>query len=398
MRRPSAINTKVQEDIYNAFSSAAPNSNTNLDEASSPYALYDNNLSDSDSFSENSKKIRKKRNTYQKISDDIRVDLLEAVKNGETLKAAAKRHKINYSSAKSILHTYRKEGRILKKSAQERTIKKKVLSSPESERPEKIFKSTRKENEHSAYNSRKTPQSITPLAERKKFQTDNTQYNEEESPMKSVKDLNANYNNLMKLQHTENNSDIKASIEAPKPLKEEESTRRMLTVMDHVDTTAMNYTGHVEGLHTNRMGYREETPKQKEGKLFENFFMNYSDSHPNDIAYGHAYVEGPECTNYMYFPREFDSFNDMVTSLQGSQPHAEDYYARGFNIPNGMEDKHIKMEHGTHYEESGESYLNCPLKSFMDTQSMFREALRKASFFSYNGNTTGVRKSSMDFF
>jgi len=216
--------------------------------------------------------------------------------------------------------------------------------------------------------------------------------------MKSVKDLNANYNNLMKLQHTENNGDIKASIEAPRPNKEEDSTKRMLTVMDHVDTTALNYTNHVEGIHSNRMAYREETPRQKEGKLFENFFMNYSDPQTNDTAYGHTYAEGPECTNYMYFPREFDSFNDMVTSLQGNQHHVEDFYSRGFNIPNRMEDKHIKMEHGTHYEESGESYLNCPLKSFMDTQSMFREALRKTSFFSYNGNSTGVRKSSMDFF
>jgi hypothetical protein len=63
------------------------------------------------------KKIRKKRNAYQKIDDDLRIKLLEAVQqHGETLKAAASRYGINYSSAKSILHTYRKEGRILKKS------------------------------------------------------------------------------------------------------------------------------------------------------------------------------------------------------------------------------------------------------------------------------------------
>ena len=395
MRRPSAINTKVQDDIYTPFSSTAPDSSiTNLDEASSPYPLYDNSLSDSDTFSDNSKKIRKKRNTYQKISDDIRVNLLEAVRSGETLKAAAKRHKINYSSAKSILHTFRKEGRILKKSAQERSIKKKVISSPEIEKSEKVPRSARKENEHSAHSNRKGLQSLTPLAERKKFQTDNNKYDEEESPMKSTKELNGNYHSLMKM---EDNGRIKASVEAPKPVKEEDS-RRMLSVMTH-EASDMTYSGHVEGMHTTRMPYREETPKQKEGKLFDNFFINYSDAHPNESGYGQTYNEGPECTNYMYFPpREFDSFTDMVTSLQGNPSHVEDLYSRGYNMMNGTEDKHIKLEHGAQYEESGENYQNCPLKSFMDTQSMFRDALRKASFFSYNGNSNGVRKSSMDFF
>jgi transposase-like protein len=71
------------------------------------------------------KKIRKKRNAYQKIDDNLRVKLLEAVQqNGETLKAAANRFGINYSSAKSILHTYRKEGRILKKSSQDKSMKR----------------------------------------------------------------------------------------------------------------------------------------------------------------------------------------------------------------------------------------------------------------------------------
>jgi len=393
MRRPSAINTKVQDDIY-AFASTAPDSsNTNLDDVASPYALYDNALSDSDCFSDNSKKIRKKRNTYQKISDDIRVDLLESVKNGETLKAAAKRHRINYSSAKSILHTYRKEGRILKKSAQERSIKKKVVSTPE-----KAPRSSRKENENSTFGTRKVAQSLAPLAERKKFQTDNNQYDEEVSPMKANKELNSNYANLMKMEHHGNNGNIKASVEAPKPIKEEDSTRRMLSVMTHHETPETNYTGHVEGMHPNHMVYREETPKQKEGKLFENFFMNYSDAHVNETGFGQTYTQGPECTNYMYFPREYDSFNDMVTSLQGNSAHVEDLYSRGLNMPIGTDDRHIKMEHGANYEESGENYLNCPLKGFMDTQGMFREALRKSSFFSYNGNSTGLRKSSMDFF
>jgi hypothetical protein len=79
-----------------------------------------------------SRKITKKRNKYQKIDDEIRLKLVEAVeKNGEMLKTAAKRFKINYSSAKSIFHTYRKEGRILKKLVKDR-YKKKITQTPPS--------------------------------------------------------------------------------------------------------------------------------------------------------------------------------------------------------------------------------------------------------------------------
>ncbi len=126
MRRPS---TRFDEEHSDSIT---PNSaQPFFDEYSSSY-LHDNSAgSDSESFSDSSRKIRKKRSTYQKISDEIRMDLLDSVKNGETLKSAAKRHKINYSSAKSILHTFRKEGRIFKKSAQERNTRKRSKASPE---------------------------------------------------------------------------------------------------------------------------------------------------------------------------------------------------------------------------------------------------------------------------
>jgi len=41
---------------------------------------------------------------------------------------------------------------------------------------------------------------------------------------------------------------------------------------------------------------------------------------------------------------------------------------------------------------------NCPFKSFMDTQRLLRDALRKASFSSFNGKYGGYRKGSVDFF
>jgi transposase len=134
MKRPF---TAIEDESADSASTAAPISNqVYLDENGSTFVSSfnhenennDENGSESeDGLSDSSKKMRKKRNAYQKISDEIRVNLLDSVKNGETLKSAAKRYKINYSSAKSILHTYRKEGRILKKSAQERTTKKRSL-------------------------------------------------------------------------------------------------------------------------------------------------------------------------------------------------------------------------------------------------------------------------------
>jgi len=74
-----------------------------------------------------SKKIHKKRTKYQRIDDNLRQKLIDAVeKDGQMLKAAAKKFKINYSSAKSIFHTYRKEGRVNKKAVRERYVKKHV--------------------------------------------------------------------------------------------------------------------------------------------------------------------------------------------------------------------------------------------------------------------------------
>jgi hypothetical protein len=90
--------------------------------------MSDTSSQSEDCISGYSKKIVKKRKKYSKIDDEIRMKLLEDVeKNGDTLKAAATRYGVNYSSAKSIFHTYRKEGRILKKPARERYRRKPLL-------------------------------------------------------------------------------------------------------------------------------------------------------------------------------------------------------------------------------------------------------------------------------
>src|SRR5688572_11290313 len=110
MENSLILDFDLQDEISDTLSTSA---------TSSPSNIYSINSIESDVLSK-SKKIRKKRNAYHKIDDNIRLGLLEAVQRGETLKSAAKRYQVNYSSAKSIFHIYRKEGRILKKATQEK--------------------------------------------------------------------------------------------------------------------------------------------------------------------------------------------------------------------------------------------------------------------------------------
>ena len=87
--------------------------------------------SETSSLSLRSKRITKRRTRYQKIDNSIRQKLIDAVvKDGQMLKTAAKECDVNYSSAKSIFHTYRKEGRVSKKSLRDRYIKKHSIPKP----------------------------------------------------------------------------------------------------------------------------------------------------------------------------------------------------------------------------------------------------------------------------
>lgn len=57
-----------------------------------------------------------RRKTYTLLTDDAREQLIKLVKeDGLTIKAAATSLGLNYSTAKTIFHVYRKEGRIKKK-------------------------------------------------------------------------------------------------------------------------------------------------------------------------------------------------------------------------------------------------------------------------------------------
>mmetsp|Transcript_40396 Transcript_40396/g.46301 ORF Transcript_40396/g.46301 Transcript_40396/m.46301 type:complete len:363 (-) Transcript_40396:257-1345(-) len=104
-----------KEEIHNSDAATAPSSS--IDETSSGHG--------SDTESEDGTKdsrlasikkaINKKK--YALTSDEIRINLLDMVFNKKiTIKKAAEKLGINYSTAKTILQIYKKEGRILKKS------------------------------------------------------------------------------------------------------------------------------------------------------------------------------------------------------------------------------------------------------------------------------------------
>jgi len=377
MKRPTFVNSRLQDDIADAYSSTAPISgNTHIDGGVSPYMANDANLSDCDSYSDSSRRMRKKRNTYQKIPDDIRMQLLEAVQNGETLKSAAKRHRINYSSAKSILHTYRKEGRICKKSAQERTTKKRSLTNSDFEQPAKPTKQVKRE-------SMKTTENDYPsshfASSGQKIKSEATTNNSEEANFRNPKKV------LVENSNTKFSTQKYESHGSDQPLtlpdnvhsahKEDESTIRMLTIIENEHPTEVN--------HANDQNCKEENPTHKY-KVFDNFYFNHHYETPAEHIFG-------EGTDYMNFSKDFDSYHEAATNAHRKISHHEnDHHNMTFD------DRNAFIGSGFDFEMSAPD-PNCPFKSFMDTQRLLREALRKASFTSFNGKYGGYRKGSVDF-
>jgi molybdenum-dependent DNA-binding transcriptional regulator ModE len=353
------------EDDADVFSTT--NAHDYIEENGSP-AHSDNNDNGSESDCSD-QKSRKKRNAYQKISDDIRVSLLEAVQNGETLKAAAKRYKINYSSAKSILHTYRKEGRILKKSAQERTTKKKFGGASENKQSAtKSSKTVKKENAQVDENSYKQSKPLETLTKKVKTEAVSS-HAEEVLPLGKVD------NNRQ--SHEDHHSKTLPIIPIVAPHEHE----------GPMDMHFMN----------SRNVSRKNSMHQF--KLFDNFHsMNFSDIAFPD--FNHMPGDAHDFQNYRRLSRDFDSFNDMVSALHGKPGQHEEHLHDPsiFLGPKSHvhgDDKHGKTDNVMDFDDHGEATGNCPLRSFMDTQRMFRNALRKASFLSY-GSNTGFRKGSFD--
>jgi len=374
MRRTSALSSKLQEEIFGGFPSIP--SNSKKPELEDDDYLHDNsNCSDSESFSDESRKIRKKRNTYQKIPDDIRMQLLEAVQNGETLKAAAKRHKINYSSAKSILHTYRKEGRILKKSAQERSTKKRILSSNDFEQPQKPSKFSKKENVQPADDHRPgKPYQFVTLGEKLKSDENN-------GSMGVLKIDNYEH-------HYEENTEVKplgeVSLSTNTIHKPEDSAKKGAHMSYDIDR--MNQMEAIAAHNASKTMPKEDHLTVRP-KMFDQFHMNYYDGNHYDTRPTQGY-EAPEFTNYTHYPREMETYGDMISTWQNRSVQND-----------GQQHHHTTETHAVN-EHTGGDMMGLPFMNFLETQRFFqRAAVRKASFVSYGGSSTGFRrKESFDLF
>jgi len=255
------------------------------------------------------------------------------------------------------LHTFRKEGRILKKSAQERSIKKKPESMIDVEAPKsRMLKKTSISIEKD-----KSSKSLTNLAGR-------GLYSKESTPVGS------------------------------------------LTRLDEGSYEQGQYGGMEQESNSQqrKVSYHHDDHHYANNKM--NYYMNYNDAvaHQQHHEVGRSYMltEGLEHHgNYgMHYPREYETYTDMA-NLHHRPAQVDEYFTdpsaaflhqRELNAHHQMEDRYFKNEH-VDYEHAETSYN--PLKSFMDTQSVFRDALRKANNVSYsNSNNAGFRKSSIDLF
>jgi hypothetical protein len=377
MKNNFPVATIYEEDNSDALSTGAPS--LSLDTMEEDYSLMQSGEDDnSDGISVNSKKIAKRRCAYQKIDDDIRLQLLEAVqKKRETLKSASKRLGINYSSAKSILHTYRKEGRILKKSLLERAIpqsQSKISQmdiSPMAAQPQVMPKS---QSSHSPSLRRlnfvqKSHMTATPTNMAKK----------DFSPMNGLsKNFGHLFLNALHLKEDANAQKAQVSgftliptIKFPVQMNEPSPSNAQIH-LQHMLTPVVN-----------------QSPNNPLGvlKSLDNFYLNYSNS---PLSGGAANIFS-DSSSHRQFPTEFDSFSEMVSALQ-SQPGSinkstGDLYIQNplaFNSPRfGFN----RIDAGIPNEDNAVSMI----RGLIETQQLLSDTIQTAS---YINNLRQIQKTS----
>jgi len=342
---------------------------------------FDEATENIETLSSQTKKIRKKRNAYQKIDDDLRLQLLEAVQqNGETLKAASKRLKINYSSAKSIIHTFRKEGRILKKSALERTVN--FCHFPLGE----IDLNTMNNYAHQFQGERFTLQTTEYPKQSDYYQgsVTTTTYSENSlsSPMLGLSD---NFTQLL----------LGSNIGGSQYLTEEVKIPNLAITEPAENIFIDGSQDAAQGLEIPVLDLTP-TPTSiplESTKLAEGFYMNYSNS-PLSGGNGNMFQERSDSNNHRMCQKEFDSFSELVNAFQ-SQPRSNDETGVDLQIPKLL---HYNSSHFSRQERAELSLrrddsINSSewsaiiettginvCKGYLDAQSMLCDALKPTSF------------------
>ena len=390
---------KSDENTFYSLTTPTNDSSHMSDGGSSP-STHNN---EQDSCSINSKKIRKKRNAYQKIDDDTRLKLLEDVQqNGETLKAAARKYNINYSSAKSILFTYRKEGRILKKSGQERFFSSLPVNNDK--RDVTAFGNLFSNNNNMSMAHR------FPVYNKPAQYMDSNQINlmsnyrsstQVPMPHSPTHGLADNFGSMLRLGT--NNSQF----DDYNRMKPQASNTPNMLNFNHIDQPIpmnMNAKPQIFGMNLSPVNALNLSQAVKQDpidnvKYFDNFYMNYSNS---PLSGGMALRgDNTDSSSGKYagsFPREFDSFSEMITALQNHPRQAEDVvvpHPVRFNTAQMLQDKiDSKLtEDDVNWNGAIENAAIDTYKSFVDAQFLLNDAVKKAS---YLNNLVQVQKLKPD--
>jgi len=375
MQSDSSITLKLDPDALDSTTSPSSPSDELMDNEKSPSGSLNLNSKDSEDLSINSKKIRKKRTAYHKIDDEIRIKLLEAVHNGETLKSAAKRYRINYSSAKSVLHTYRKEGRIFKKSGQDTPFEANnmaqnpinFIQGPSINLNQSMFYPTMQNFAEASPNHR--------------------MIHLQPSPTHGLVD---NFMSKLKLESQHN------AMEEGLRIPQQQGLFPHLSKLLQNNQDKTPVSNFPRGLNASPMSntnipqlFQQANPIEKL-KYLDGFYMNYSNSPLSNCDRITADTSGSS-RRYLKAnqPREFESFSDMVNSLQ--QPHPlqpEEMYAsqpprltaaQAQMLQERMEGKVMGTE-DPHWTGKIENAAIDTYKTFMDAQNLLKDALKKASY------------------
>lgn len=355
---------------------------------------------DVDTLTGSSRKIRKKRNAYDKIDDDKRLQLFDAVQHrGETLKSAAKRLGINYSSAKSILHTFRKEGRILKKSTFDRPLQLCML--PTSDMDISPINNTAGIPQEKFGLRTTFPDTLRPIDFHQLSTAANSSI--DTSPSTSMHGLADTFSHLF--LESQRNEETIGSFSRPQipclipPLP----TIKIIPPADesplhqhkHLHQHQMNHSAKshisIPPLNPNNNTTSSLLPLERLKNL-DDLYMSYSNS---PMSAGRANIllhDFSDSGSRRYYPKEFDSFSDMVDSFQAQNRINEEVKTGEIQIPrpvryNPSQFRQDRIEANPIREESlglNEAIENVAAdtyRSFMDAQMSLFDALKKASLF-----------------
>jgi len=390
MKKHTASSSKLEEDASDAISTATNNSGHHSNAEHSPSTHHNLTAEEADSLCDGSKKIRKKRNTYQKIDDDVRLKLLDAVKHGETLKSAAKKYKINYSSAKSILHTYRKEGRILKKSAQERNIKRNPTGPDDAEESP----NTPGENYHLEGNEEfHVPARVQPGSEKQKMEVEKKE-DVKQKPTNTAAGLVDNLVNLLKMSvgnaKPEDSSDrilqpqaLKTPLKVvPKTNKTEEGKTEQKSSVNKIQNLILNENAENSMNLANLSQLLHGNPLENM-KALDNFYSNFS----NSLLGGTDKLADASTSAQPEKAAKDSEPLAEVTNEAKSQPKQGDEicvpHPLRFNTAQLLQEKvesKLSSNEDADWDNTIENAAMDTFKSFMDAQLLLCDALKKASY------------------